>query len=234
MRSSTRRQLKQDQFAEAAMETVHWAAEHRQKLIWGGIIVAIVLGIGLSIWAYRAHRESQAVEAFGHAMQVYAAPLKSEDPAAPEPSYATSAERSKAAHDAFSKVAAQFSGLPSGKKALYLSGVTALDIGDKTSAERDFQQVINSAGSDVASLAKLALANLYRDSGRQQDAVKLYKDLIDHPTHEVPKAYAQLQLAAVFTSSQPAEAKRIYEDVKKENPQSPAAQAADMRLQSIQ
>jgi hypothetical protein len=55
-----------------------------------------------------------------------------------------------------------------------------------------------------------ALAN------RDGEAIKLYKDLIDHPTTSVPKVTAEFQLADAYQSRQPEEAKRIYDELAKE------------------
>ena len=235
MRSYTRRQLKQDQFTAAFTERVHWAVEHRQKLIWGAVVVAAALAVGLTVWGYTHYRQSRANEALARAMQTYNAPIRpaGEQPAQGTQSFASASERSKAAHAEFARVADQYSSTRSGRLARYFSGVTAVELGDNAAAERDLKKAAETGDSDLSALAKLALANLYRNTNRQADAVKLYKDLIDHPTRTVSKPAAQLELATVFASTQPDEARRIYEQIKKENPQGAASQIADSRLQGL-
>ena len=87
---------------------------------------------------------------------------------------------------------------------------------------------------DFASLAKFALASVYRNSNRNKDAIELYKKLADKPTRTVGKVTAQLELAETYQASQqPLEAKRIYEQVVKENPKSEAEATAQAKLQAM-
>jgi predicted negative regulator of RcsB-dependent stress response len=234
VRSYTRHQLKQDQFTEAAKETVHWAVQHRQKLIWGGGLAALVLAILLGTWTYLGYRERRANEAFGQAMLTYSAPLRTAgDTANVGKSFANSQERAKAAHTEFSRVAEQYSSVRTGKLARYFSGVTAIEFGDYKTAEADLKAVISSADSDLASLAKLALANLYQKTGQQSEAARLYNELIQNPTRAVSKSAAQLELAELFASTQPDQARNLYQQIAQEDPQGAAAQVAQARLQAL-
>jgi predicted negative regulator of RcsB-dependent stress response len=234
VRRYTRHQLKQDQFKEAAKGTVHWAVEHRQKVIWGGAILGVVLAVVLGGWLYLGYRERQANQAFGQAMLTYYAPLKTgEDTSNASKSFATAEERAKAAHTEFSQVASQYSGVRSGKLARYFSGITAIEMGDDQGAESDLKAVIASADPDLASLAKLALANLYQKTKRQADAVRLYNELIQNPTRTVSKQAAQLELAELFAATQPDQARTLYQQIAQEDPEGAAAQVAQSRLQSL-
>jgi len=237
VRSYTRRQLKQDQFKEAAIETVGWAVEHRQKLIWGGGVAVLVIAALVGSWFYLRYRERHADEAFGQAMLTYYAPLRT-DPNAEEAAngrqtFATAQDRAKAAYAQFSQVAKEYSSVHTGKLARYFSGITAVELGDNKAAESDLQAVIRSADPDLASLAKLALANLYRKTNRQSDAVKLYNELIQNPTRTVSKAAAQLELAELLAATQPDQARTLYQQIAQENPEGAAAQVAQARLQSL-
>jgi predicted negative regulator of RcsB-dependent stress response len=237
VRSYTRRQLKQDQFKEAALETVDWAVEHRQKIIWGGAVAVLVVGALVGSWFYLRYRERHADEAFGQAMMTYYAPLKT-DPNAEQASStaqtcATAQDRAKAAYAQFSQVANEYSSVHTGKLARYFSGITAVELGDNNAAESDLNSVIRSADPDLASLAKLALANLYRKTNRQTDAVKLYNDLIQNPTRTVSKPAAQLELAELFAATQPDQARTLYQQIAQQNPEGAAAQVAQARLQAL-
>jgi predicted negative regulator of RcsB-dependent stress response len=234
LRGYTRHQLKQDQFTEAARETVHWAVEHRQKLIWGGVGALVLLAIVFASLLYRRHQENQATEAFGRAMLTYNAPLGGgEQESSAGPSFGTARERVQAAHAEFEKIVQQYSGTRTGKLAAYFSGITALELGENAAAENHLKVVIDSADSDLAALAKLALASHYRNSNRATDAARLYNELIAKPSRSVAKETAQLELADLFSSTQPAEARRLYEQIKKDNTQSSAAQMAETCLQSL-
>jgi predicted negative regulator of RcsB-dependent stress response len=148
-------------------------------------------------------------------------------------SFTSGAERARAAHSQFQKVADQYGWTNAGRIALYMSGVTALDMGDAKAAEQDLKSVADGRDADLASLAKLALAGLYRDGGHTAEAQKLYQELIDHPTNSVTKATAQLQLASLYANNnQSSEAGKLYSEIMKDDPRSAAAGIANQRLSS--
>jgi tetratricopeptide (TPR) repeat protein len=109
-----------------------------------------------------------------------------------------------------------------------------VELGDKATAERELKEVASARNSDLAGLAKMALAAFYGNTNRAKEAADVYKELIDKPTTTVSKAMAQMQLAALYESSQqPLEAKRIYEQIVKENPKTEAEQMAQAKLQAL-
>ena len=118
--------------------------------------------------------------------------------------------------------------------ARYFLGVTAASAGDNAAAEKHFQDVASTANGELASVAKLALAAIEADTNRTKDAIALYQDLINHPTASVSKATAELQLAELYqNNNQPLDAKRLYEQIKKENPGQEALQIANQKLAAL-
>jgi TolA-binding protein len=80
----------------------------------------------------------------------------------------------------------------------------------------------------------MALATLYTGTNRTKDALDLYKQLAGKPTMTVSKVAADLKLASLYeTMQQPAEARRIYEQVQKENPGTEAGALAQSKLQEL-
>ncbi len=235
MRGYTRHQLKQDRFAEATKETVSWAVEHRNKLITGGVIAGVAILIVLGVWYWISYRDQQAGTALAASLRTYQAPLRPANmPADPNiPSFTSAAERAKAANAQFRQLADKYGSTNSGKIARYFLGLTDRDLGDLQGAERELKQVSTAGNKDVASMAKLALAGIYRDAGRDKEALDLYNDLIAHPTDSVSKSTAQLELAVLYESKQPGEARRIYEEIRKEDPAGAAAEVAGSRLASL-
>jgi hypothetical protein len=57
--------------------------------------------------------------------------------------------------------------------------------------------------------------------------------LIAHPTSTVPKVNSQLQLAELYAPKQPNEARSIYQQIAKDNPQSAAGQLATEKVQEL-
>lgn len=218
MQSYTRRQLKEDKFQEAAKETVHWTVVHRKTIITVLVVAGIITVVTASLLAYNSKQEERASEALGRAMRTYSAPIR--QPNAPadskQQSFLSPEERAKAANKEFQQVAEQFSHTGSGKNARYLAAVTALESGDAGTAEKRLKEIADSNDHERAALAKLALASLYRSTNRDADAIRLYKDLIDHPSNSVPKVTAEFQLADAYQAKQPEEAKRIYDELAKD------------------
>ncbi len=235
MRSQTRHQLKQDQFAERAKEAVSWTVEHRDKLIYGGIAIAAAVAIILGVWFYTQQQDEAAGVALGHAIQVYNAPIQpgAQTPAGETTSFASAADRARAAKAEFQKVAGSYPRTRSGQIARYFVGLTDVDLGNNADAEKELKASADSGRADLAALAKFALASLYRKTGKESEAVKLYKDLVDHPSNTVAKATAQLELASLYEPKQPKEARLIYEQIQKEDPRGPAAEIAANRLSNL-
>lgn len=233
MQGYTRRQLKEDRFAESAQEAAHWAAGHQRPLIVGIAValVAILGGIGVFTWINR--QSDKANFALGEAMRIFNAPVR---PAGTPPmpgdtsSYAGSVERAKAAQKAFKSVADSYSMSKPGKLARYMEGVSAMQAGDNTLAEQELKSSSDSSDKEIAAMAKMALATLYRSTNRQADAVRVYKDLADHPTSTVSKAAAELEMADMYEATDPQQAANLYQQIQKEDPQSAAAQIASSKL----
>jgi predicted negative regulator of RcsB-dependent stress response len=218
LRSSTRHQLKQDRFVTATGSAVHWTSEHRNIIVIALIAAIVVLAGVISGTLYMAHQDDKASLAFGDAMRTYNAPLRPPDaPAQPDlKTFTSSADRAKAANKEFSQVADSYPHTRNGKFAGYMAGITAMDSGDNKTAEARLKQAESSGDQDISNLAKFALASFYRSSGKESEALRLYKEVIYANSVAVPKATAQLELAAMYEPKQPDQAIKIYEDIQKD------------------
>ena len=234
MHSYTRHKLKQDKFAETAQDAVHWASGHRRTVIWVTSVVLVVAAVSVGLFIWNSRQNEQANVALSKAIRVFTTPLRAEgDPAPPEgtPTFTTMAARGKESEKEFTEIADKFSYTSAGKIARYMAGTAALQAGDDAIAEQQLKGLADSHDQDIASLAKLALANHYRAIGRQPDAAKLYKELADRPSTTVPKVEAQLELADMYQTSNPIEAANLYQQIQKENPPpSPAGSIAASKL----
>jgi len=240
VRAETRHQMKQDRFSrvtiDAAERTAHWSVEHKNKLIVGAVVVALVAAAASGSWYYLNQQDQKASVELSQAVRTLNTPVRPPNmPAQPDaPSFASSSERATAAHKQFQGIVDHYPHTRSAEFARYFLGLTAADLGDKASAERELQKVISSSNSDLAGLANMALASVYRNSGRNKQAVDLYTQLAAKPSSTVSKVTAQLELAATYQAdNQPLEAKRIYQTIQKENPASEAAQMASAKLQEL-
>ncbi len=231
----TRHQLKEDRFATAVQEQMSWAVEHRKLLITAGAIAGALVLIVVGGFFYLQTRDEQASVALSAALRIYETPIRpasAPPPAAGIESFTTAKDRAQAAQKGFRAVIHDYPYTRSADFARYWAGATAMDMGDYKTAEQELQQLTGSRRDDLAALAKFALASAYHAENKDGSAIQLYKDLIDHPSTTVPKSTAQLELAALYEATQPAEAAKIYEQIRKDDPTSAAGQVAGARLQA--
>ena len=237
MDQQTKAALKQDKFVSTTTHGLEWASEHRNSVITtSALVLGAILVLVLGVVVYNKRAEAASV-AFGAAMQTYQTPIAQPGEAVPPgvKTYPSDVERAKAANGLFVDVANKYNLTPDGRVARYFAGLTYLEAGQNQSAEDALKKVAGSWNSDLASLAKLALAQLYRQTGRDPLAIDLYNQLSAKPTTTVPSGLAQLQLAALYESEGKTElAKAVYAKLKdqdKDKPtKSPAAAIATEKL----
>ncbi len=221
---------------DAAEATVHWSVDHQSKLIVGGLILAVVLAAGFGGWYYLNQQDQKASILLNQAVRTLDTPLRpAGTPAEADiPSFSSAQERTTEARKQFQAIVSQYPHSRTAEFARYFMGLTSSQLGDNAAAEQDLKSVASAHNQDLAALAKLALASVYRDTNRTKDAIDLYNQLMAKPTRSVGKTTAQMELAETYMSTQqPAEAKRIYEQIQKENPASEVAQLATQKLQEL-
>jgi hypothetical protein len=229
--TQTRHALKQDRLVEATRTGVDWFGEHRTKVIQAAVAVVVLLAMVIAGLVVYNQRSTAADLAFGQAMDTYNAPLATagQPPAPGEKTFPTASARATAANQQFVQVASQYGLLLPGKTASYFAGLTAIDMGQAGAAETYLKKVADGSNAPLGSLAKLALANLYQHLNRNSEAVVLYNQLIAKPTTTVPADAARLQLATLYEKTNPAEANKIYAQLK--SSKSAAGQIAAQKLQ---
>jgi tetratricopeptide (TPR) repeat protein len=240
VRAETRHQLKEDRFSRATIHaaeaTAHWSAEHKNKLIMVSVVVLLAIAAALGGWYYMGQQDQRASADLGQALRTLDTPVRPPGaPAQPDnPSFASSTERAAEAHKQFQAIVGGYPHTHAGQFARYFLGLTSESVGDHAAAERELKDVASSRNRELAALANFALASVYRNTARTKDAIDLYRKLIDKPTTTVGKVTAQMELAATYQASgQNLEAKRIYQEVQKQNPSSQASQAASAKLQDL-
>jgi len=240
VRAEVRHQLKQDRFSrttiDVAERTMHWSVDHKNKLIVGATILVVVISAALGGWYYLEQQDEKASVDFGKATQVMETAVRPAGmPAQPDyPSFASSTERATEARKDFQGIVNKYPHTRAADFSRYFLGVTAADLGDNDAAERELKTVAEYHNADLATLAKLALASVYRNTNRTKEATDIYKQLADKPTRTVSKTVAEVQLAETYQGAgMTADAKKLYEQIQKEAPQSQAAQLASSKLQEL-
>jgi predicted negative regulator of RcsB-dependent stress response len=240
VRAQTRHQLKEDRFSkvtlEAAERTAHWSVEHRSTLIIVALAVLVIAGGAFGAWYHFDQQDQAASVELNQAVRTMDTPLRPAGaPAQPEnPSFASNKERETEAQKQFLAITEKYPHTRSADFARYFLALTTADLGDNANAENELKAIADTHNEDLAALAKFALASVYRNQRRDKEAIDLYNQLAAKPAKSVSKVMAQLELAATYKSANlPLEAKRTYELIQKENPSTPAAQAAAAKLQDL-
>jgi len=240
VRAETRHQLKQDRFRgatiDAAEKTVDWSVEHQNTLIIAGVVALVVAGLIVASWYYVNQQDQKASVEFSQAVRTLDTPVRPPNmpPQPDNPSFASSNERAAAAHKQFQEIADRYPHTHAADFAHYFLGLTSADLGDNSNAERELRQVASYHNADLSALGKFALASVCRNTNRDKQAIDLYREIIAKPTTTVSKAMAQMELADTYQSAnQPLEAKRLYEQIQKENPSTEVAQMAMSKLQAL-
>lgn len=213
MDRKTRKNLKSDKFAEEVSTIWDWTGEHKTLVIrYGSIAIAVVL-IAFGIFYYMRYQANAREEALSAALRIDGAGVG----AAVQPgmmSFATEEEKDKAWEKAFTDLAAKYHGTQEGAIAEMYLASNANDKGNLAEAEKRYQDVMDSAPKAYASMAGVALAQLYAAQCKIPEAQKLLQNYIDHPTVTVSKDEATVDLAWVVAQKNPDEAKKLLEPLR--------------------
>ena len=231
MDTQTRHALKGDKFAQATKTSVTWLSGHRANVMRWAIGAGVVIVLGVAILVFWNLQENAAEKALGQALDTYTTPLAIPGAPAEKGTYATVSERAKAANDQFKAVADKYGYLTEGSKARYFQGVTEQELGQTAAAEGDLKKVADSWNRNLANLAKVALAGIYHQTGRDQQAIDLYNEIIAKPSETVTAGVAQLDLADLYDATgKQAQAKALWAKLKDSDKDGAAGSIAAQKL----
>jgi predicted negative regulator of RcsB-dependent stress response len=209
----SRKELKQDAVAAEIEHGVEYVAAHKNQAVTIGIVVAVLLAIGGGYWFYSSRQAEARQLALRDARRVMEATVGAEAKP-PAKNFATEEEKRKATVEAFTKVADSYPGSTEGSLALYYVAGTKMEAGEVDAAASLYRQVADKASADIASTAKLALAQVLYGQNKKDEAGALFQNLIDHPTLFVSPEQAKLTWARVRLDSEPAEARKLLDSIK--------------------
>jgi hypothetical protein len=231
----SRHDLKKDEIRDTLTHSAEAVWSHqRQMWLYGGIallIVAAALG-----WRFYSQRQTvNAAAELAEAMHIWQARVRPvTEPANPaELTYVDEKNKFSDAAAKFAAVAGRYSRTQPGRMARYYAALSLAGAEKYAEAETDLKTLESGGDAGFAALARFQLAQIYDKTGKEALAVPLYQQLIDMPTVLVPKAVALLALADHYAKSDPAQAVKLYQQVKTEYPDTPAAQQADQSLQLL-
>lgn len=211
----TRKELKQDRFAQEVGHTVEYLGEHRKQAIRIGAAALAVIVLIAAFLAWRRYDQRARATALANALEIHHASV-GDDPNAIR-SFPTAEAKRKESVKAFSDLAAKHSGSDEAVIAQYYLGSIAAGEGNFAEAEKQLRVAIDEGSGNYASLAALSLANVYAAQGKVADAEKLLRGIMGKPTEFVSKQQAQLALGNVLAGSKPDEARKLLEPLRAES-----------------
>jgi predicted negative regulator of RcsB-dependent stress response len=209
----TRKDLKTDPFAHEVGLTVTFFEEHQKDVArYGGIGVAVILLVG-GFFIYRNHEHAARQEMLAQAIRLQETPIATLA-ASGQMTFQTQEAKDQATIKAFADLESKHSGSDEAQIAEYYLGCIHSDQGKVSEAEKNFLNVANHAEKNYASLAKVALAEIYFSDGRFDQGEKMLRDLMDHPTVFVSKEQAAISLAKHYMGRNNAEARKLLAPIK--------------------
>lgn len=196
-----------------------------------------MLAIVLAVVGWRVYTDRQTTKASAaleEAMRVFQARIRTpgepEEPA--EITYLDAKNKFEDATRKFAQVAQDYPRTPPGQVARYYTGLSYERLARYDEAQKWLREA-QSGSDEVAALARFQLAGVLAKAGKAEEAAKIYQQLMQKPPALVPKPVVMLALADHYRKTSPAEAFKLYEQVKKDFPDTPAAEEAAKRLEGL-
>ncbi len=231
----SRKELKKDEIRETLQHGAEAVISH-QKL--AGIILGIAAVVGLAILGWRFYTDRQTVKASAEldaAMKIFEARIRTAGEPV-EPGEATYVEEKNKYTDAakkFSEIAGKYARTRPGQIARFYTALCDEHLERYDDAQKELKALAATGTEEFASLARFQEAKIDEKTGKSNEAAKLYRQLAEKPTVFVPKPVAQHALADSLSKKNPEEARQIYNQIKKDSPDSAVADAAEQRLETL-
>jgi predicted negative regulator of RcsB-dependent stress response len=231
----SRKELKQDKIHDAIEHGAEAVFSHQQV---AGVVLLVILVVagGYGGWTLYSDRQTAAASAeFDTAMKAYSGHIgSSPDPAEPgEPTYADETARANDAVVKFAMVAEKYSNTNPGKLARYYAALCYEDLDKHNQALEELKKLSSGSDKELASMAQYQTAIVYARTGKTDDAVKILRGLADKPSVLIPRPLALLELASALRGSNPKESASVYQQIKKEFPDSAISEEADRGLDTL-
>jgi tetratricopeptide (TPR) repeat protein len=231
----SRKELKKDEIREGIVHGAEAALAHQKEIwIYGAIALAVVLAI--TGWRFYSQRQTvKAAAAFEEASKIFNARIRMmNEPEQPgEITYVDEKNKFTDAAKKFEEVAQAYGSTRPGQMAQYYAGLCQQQLGQHDKALEWFSKVQSGGDAELAALSRLRAASVYAMTGKSDEAVKAYQQLLANPTTMVPKPLVMLALADHYLRSNPAEAEKLYNQIREEFPGSQVAEEAQGRLDSL-
>src|SRR5262245_38517130 len=181
---------------EQYLTTSAWVKDRSRPIVKWLIIAAVAIAVVGIIWFYISSRARNASDAMARAMAKHAAIVQ--NPIPPnlygQEAFATEDEKDRKAYEAFNQVANDYPSY-NGDVARYFAATHQLHFeGDK--AEATLKELAQK-DSDVGAQARMALAERYEATNRNDDALAEYQKLKAKPG-AIPPALIEVNMGRVY------------------------------------
>jgi tetratricopeptide (TPR) repeat protein len=150
--------------------------------------------------------------------------------------FASASEKYKQAVSEMDGVARRYGSMDAGKRARYYAALGRLELGETAEAEKTLTELSTGDKASLEpALARLALADAYRRSGKVDQAVAAYQQMIDDANLAVPRDHVLMSLShALEDAKRLPEAGASYRRLANEFPASPSAAEARERADYLE
>lgn len=194
------RELQHDRFRDTAISVFDRLGnllEGRGRAILYGLVAVVLAAVIVVAWLSWSRRKAdEARRAMGRAIAIASAPISTAPLASTSPGYPNEQERARRAIEEFQKVAAKY-GDPYRSEARYFIATNLLYV-EREKGISELGELSKSSLSDVATLAKFALAQAREADGKYDEAAQLYSQLASQNSAIVTPETAKLRLAMVY------------------------------------
>jgi len=231
----SRKELKQDKIHDAIEHGAEAVFSHTTVLA-AAVLAVVVVAVGYFSWRFYNDRQTvQATAALDLATRAYSARIA----AAPDPNdpgeafYPTELARAEDAVKKFSAVAEKYPNTNPGRLAAYYAALCYEDLERHNQALEQLKKISSGKDKELVAMAQYQIGVIYERTGKPADAVKVFRDLADHPSVFVPRPLVLLELAETLRQSNPKEAANVYTQLKKEFPNTAVSEEADRGLETL-
>ena len=233
----SRKELKTDKIHDAIEHGAEAVFSHKQVTLIA-LLVLLVVVAGYGGWTiYSERRTAAASDAFENAMKAYmgrvgpAIPGEPTDPG--EMTYADETSKSNDAAQKFGAVADKYPNTNPGRLARYYQALSLENLDRQNQALEQLKKISSGSDKELAAMAQYQTAVIYARTGKPDDAAKLFRALADKPSTFITRPLALLELAGVLRQTNPKEATNVYQQIKKEFPDTTLAEQADRGLDTL-
>lgn len=231
----SRKELKQDKIHDAIEHGAEAVFSHT-TLLAVAVLTALVVAAAYAGWHFYIDRKTvQASAELDVAMKTYSARIgTAPDPSDPgETVYPTEQARAEDAARKFSSVAEKYPSTNPGRLARYYAALCYEDLDRQNQALEELKKISSGRDKELEAMAQYQIGLIYERTGKAADAAKVFRNLADHASVFVPRPVALLELAETLRQTDPKEAVSVYEQLKKEFPNTAVSDEADRALETL-